>query len=339
MSNFGALWDVAKPVFPATGNPQGVLALPVGTIAVSPCGNIYVKKGGGSTAFGWYLFGSPQSRNWQPLFVSAAAQMGVNANSQLLVAGPSTIINFLAQQSGSANTFSSKRGYMGGYTSGVAGNSFLYRPQNNVDYMPSQRIDGSLVNDFQEFDCYWDIATTPRSSSLTGSTDLTTNAMRIWAGGVFGAAAVQAVGGTVSSDTLATEWPTALAVTNGLFGWAFRWSSAVDGANWRLVTTNCAAGAYTQTVTDMLVPIAANTLYRLRVRFIVVAGAVTCLASINDGAEISVTANVGPTTLVPNQTMPFQPLASVRQINATTKSLAVAECSLNYGIGVGLSGC
>jgi hypothetical protein len=338
MSNFGALWDVAKPVFPATGNPQGVLALPVGTVAVSPCGNLYIKRGGGSTAFGWYLFGSDQFMQWQPRLVVGAGQM-LGIAAQTLAVGPSTLISQLPSKSTVAGEFDPKRQYVGGYTSGVIGNSFLYTLLNNIDMNPSQRTDTSVAADFCEFDCWWDLVTTPRASSLTASTDLTTNAMRIWAGGAWGAAVRQQVGGTVSSDTLATEWPTALAVANNLFGWAFRWSSAVDGANWRLVTTNCVGGAYGQTVTDMLVPIAANTAYRLRVRFVLVSGVLTCLASINDGAEIAVTANVGPVVSIPNQTQPFQPLCSVRQINATVKSLAVAQCAMNYGLGVGLSGC
>lgn len=339
MSNFGALWDVAKPLFPATSNPQGTLALGVGSLAVSPCGNVYVKRGGGSTAYGWYLLApTDQQLQFQPNFVTGAAQLTVNRNTQSLSVGPSTILNFLPTGSGVVASASPKRSYVGGYTSGVALNSFLYRLTNNTDSMPTQRIDNTVALDFQEFDLWWDVLTTPRTNSAAASTDLTTNAMRIWAGFACGSTAVQAVGATASSDTLATEWPSALNITNNLFGGAFRFSSAVE-ANWKYVTTNCVGGAYGQTATDMLVPVAANTLYRLRVRYVISGASLVALASVNDGTEIAITNNVGPTISIPAQAQVFQPLASVRQINGTVKSLAVAGVGMTYGVGVGLSGC
>lgn len=338
MGAWPALWDVPKPLVPVTANPQGVTPAPVGTVAVDPCGNLFVKRGGGSTAYGWYLIGSPQQLDWMPNFVSAAAQLTVNRNTQSLSVGPSTIINFLPTKSGSAASFSPKRSYVGGYTSGVGGNSFLYRYTNNTDSTPTQRIDQSVAADFQEFDYYADMITTPRSSSVAATTDLTTNAMRIWIGGAWGAQVVQAVGGTVSSDLLYTEWPTALTAVNGLFGFAFRWSSAIDGTTWKFVSANSPGGVAAQTVTDTGVTISADTAYRLRVRFVLVAGVLNALVSINDGTEIAVTGNVGPgATPVPNQTQPFQPLASLRQINATVKSMAIAQISLAYGSGVGLT--
>jgi hypothetical protein len=273
-----------------------------------------------------------------PNWVSAAAQLTVNRNNQSIAVGPTTIINFLPSKSGVAGEFDPKRQYVGGYTSAVALNSFLYRLTNNTDSMPTQRIDTSVAADFLEFDFYCDLITTPRSSSASGSTDLATGSMRIWAGGAFGTTAVQAVGGTVSSDTLYTEWPTALTATNGLFAFAFRWSSATDGANWKFVSANSPGGVAAQTVTDMLVPIAINTAYRLRVRFVLVAGVLTALASINDGTEIAITGNVGPgATPVPNQTQPFQPLISLRTVNGTAKSMAVSQISMAYGTGVPLN--
>lgn len=338
MSVWNSIWAADKTAVPTTGNPQAGLAAPVGTIAVDGCGNVYIKRGGGSTAYGWYLFGSAQQLDWMPNWVSAAAQLTVNRNTQSIAVGPTTIINFLPTKSTIATSFDPKRAYVGGYTSGVALNSFLYRLTNNTDSMPTQRIDQSVAADFQEFDWYCDLITTPRSSSVAASTDLTTGSMRIWAGGAWGTSSVQAVGGTVSSDTLYTEWPTALSATNGLFGFGFRWSSATDGANWKFVSANSPGGVAAQTVTDMLVPIAANTAYRLRVRFVLIAGVLTALASINDGTEIAITGNVGPgATPVPNQTQPFQPLVSLRTVNGTVKSMCVAQISLAYGTGVPLN--
>lgn len=342
MSYFPALWSVpAGSAIPVAVNPQGVTAAPVGTIAVSPCGNVYVKTGGGSTAFGWYLFGSKQFLSWMPNWVNGATQLTVNRNTQSIAVSPATIINFRPEQSApGVGKFSPKRSYVGGYTSAVAGNSFLYKLTNNTDSMPTQRIDTSVLLDFQEFDWWIDLITTPRSSSVATSTDLA-GTMRIWAGGAWGTTGVQLVGGTVSSDTLYTEWPTALTATNGLFAFAFRWSQATDGANWRFVSANSPAGVPAQTVTDMGVPIAANTAYRLRVRFVLVAGVLTALASINDGTEIAITANVGPgPTPAINQVQPFQPLASIRNIaGVVLRSMAVAEIGLNYGTGVSLDGC
>jgi len=340
MSNWGALWALDAPVKTSgSQNPQGTLAAPVGTIAVRACdGSVYVKRGGGSTAFGWYLLASDQFINWQPRFVAGGLVMVPNASGQTLTPNPSTIINFLPQQSapgvGSANA---KRQYAGGYTSAVAGNTFLFRPTNNVDNMPSQRLDDSLVNNFQEFDFWWDVFTTPRSTSAATSTDLTTGTMRIWAGGAFGSVNVQLSGGTVDSNTLATEWPTALSGADGLFGFAFRFSSATDAGLWQFVSTVRVAGVYGQTVTPMSA-IAANTSYRLRVRYVFVSGVLTALASINDGTEVAITTNVAPVApFTAAQTQPFQPLCSVRNISGTTKSLVAAQCAMNYGIGVGLT--
>lgn len=341
MAFFPALWSVPQAkAIGVTVNPQGVTAAPVGTIAVSPCGNVYIKKGGGVTAFGWYLFGSAQYLSWMPNWVNGATQLTVNRNTQSIAVGPTTIINMRPSKSSAGGQFDPKRSYVGGYTSAVALNTFLYKLTNNTDSMPTQRIDASVASDFQEFDWWIDLVTTPRSSSVATSTDLA-GAMRIWAGGAWGTIGVQAVGGTVNSDTLYTEWPTALTATNGLFGFAFRWSQATDGANWRFVSANSPGGVAAQTVTDMLVPIAINTAYRLRVRYVLVAGVLTALASINDGAEIAVTANVGPgATPAPNQTQPFQPLASIRNIaGVVLKSMAVSEIGLNYGTGVSMDGC
>ena len=328
------------PVVATAVNPQGTLAKPVGTVAVRLCdGAMYVKRGGGSTAFGWYLLASDQFLNFQPKWVNGAASMTVNASAQALTAGPSTIINFLPSNSTVATAADAKRAFLGGFTTGVALNSFLYRLVSNTDSMPTQRIDDSILLNFQEFDMWWDILTTPRSSSAGSSTNLTAGTMRIWAGCVWGSSAVQAVGSTVSSDTLATEWPSALTATAGLFGMAFRWSSAVD-TNWQLVTTNAPAGVYSQTVTDMGVPPAANTLYRLRMRCVFVAGVLTLLASINDGTEVAITLNVGPGAALGSTApvTPFQPLASVRLVTTPggiAKSLAAAQCAINYGLGVG----
>lgn len=334
MSQWGALWALDSPARAITdgSNPQGNLAAPVGTMAIRSCdGAIYIKRGGGSTAFGWYLFGSDQYINWSPRFVATSAQMAPNASGQVLTAGANTVINFLPNLSTAGLSFSPKRGYVGGYTSGVVNNSVLFRPANNVDTMPCQRFDtaGTIVANFLEFDLWWDIVTTPRSNSGATSTVLANS--RIWAGGVWGAGVVQASGGTVPSDTLQTEWPTALTVANGQFGAAFRFSAAA--LDWQFVTTACAAGAYGQTVTPMGVVVAANTAYRLRMRYVLVSGVLTAFASINDGTEIAVTTHMP--AVGAGGVQPFQPLASVRTLDGVLKSLCAAQCAMNYGAGVG----
>ncbi len=338
MSNWGALWALDAPIKSTAVNPQGNLPAPVGTFAVRACdGAVYVKRGGGSTAFGWYLLASDQFINYQPRFVSGGSGAVLNANGQSMAVNPSTVINFLPQFSTAGTSFNPKRQYFGGYTSGGAGNTFLFRLATSTDNMPSQRLDDSLVNNFCEFDAWWDLVTTPRSTSAATSTDLTTGTMRIWAGGAWGAVTVQASGGTVSSDTLATEWPTALSGADGLFGWGFRFSSAVDAGLWQFVNTVRVGGAYAQTVTP-LAAIAANTAYRLRVRYVFISGVLTALASINDGVEVAITTNVAPVApFTAAQTQPFQPLCSMRGITANFKSLAVAQFAMNYGIGVGVT--
>jgi hypothetical protein len=337
MSVWNALWSADGPVktINGTGNPQGSLAAPVGTFAVRPCdGAVYIKTGGGSTAYGWYLFNSPQWLNWQPGFLNGGARLSINRQVQTIDCGAATLINgFLPSQSSVATAFSPKRQYVGGYTTAVANNTFLYRLTTSTDGMPTQRLDDSLALNFCEWDLFWDVVTTPRSNSAAGSTDLTN--VRIWAGGVWGSSNVQAVGGTVSSDTLATEWPTALSGADGLFGAAFRFSTAVPDAGWVVVTTARVAGAYAQTVTP-IGAIAINTAYRLRLRYVLTSGVLTCYASINDGTEVAITGNVAPVApFTAAQTQPFQPLASIRTLGAASKSIAVSQVSLNYGAGVG----
>src|SRR5687767_8345384 len=140
MSVWNALWsaDGAVKTISGTGSPQGSLAAPVGTFAVRPCdGAVYLKTGGGSTAYGWYLFNSPQWINWQPRFMAAGNRLIVNGSSQTIDCGAATLINgFLPQFSTAGSSFSPKRQYCGGYTTAVANNSFLYRLTNNVDAMP-----------------------------------------------------------------------------------------------------------------------------------------------------------------------------------------------------------
>ena len=82
--------------------------------------------------------------------------------------------------------------------------------------------------------------------------------------------------------------------------------------------------------------IAINSAYRLRMRYVLTAGVLTCYASINDGTEVAITGNVSPVApFTAAQTQPFQPLASIRNLGAAAKSLCVAQVSLNYGAGVG----
>lgn len=338
MSVWNSIWAAAQTAVGATANPQGTLAAPTGTIAVDGCGNVYIKRGGGSTAFGWYLMDSRQFLSWMPTFVAGSGQMPVNRSNQPFVGGGTTLVNFLPTKSGVAGEFDPKRSYVGGYTSGVALNQIFWKLTSTTDYTPTQRIDTSVAANFQEFDWWVDLITTPRSSSVSGSTDLTTGTMRIWAGGAFGSTALQASGGAVSSDTLFTEWPNALTATNGLFGFAFRFSSAVDALEWKFVSANAPGGVPAQTVTPTGVAVAVNTAYRLRVRYVLVSGVLTAKVSINDGTEIDVTGNVGPgATPVPNQTQPFQPIVSLRTINGTTKSMCLMEMGMNYGTGVGLT--
>ena len=334
MADWGALWRVpAGSAIPVAVNPQGVTAAPVGTLAVSPCGHVYIKTGGGSTPFGWYLFNSPQWIQWQPRH---NGQFVVNGSAQTLSFAPATTISSLPMFSTAGGSFDAKRQYASGYTSAVAANSILYRLANNVDFMPNLRMDNSLLDNFVEFDLYWDIITTPRQTAIATSTDMT--GIRIWAGCAWGAAVVQAVGGTVSSDTLATEWPTVLVATDNLFGMAFRFSTVAGDAGWACVTTRRTGGAYAQTVTPMGVAALGNSAYRLRMRCVFVAGVLTVLASVNDGTEIAITGNVGPVAPFTAATQPFQPLMSVRNIpGVVLKSIGMAQCSLNYGLGVGLT--
>jgi hypothetical protein len=329
-----ALWAAAGVPTGST-NPQGNIAAPVGSMFVRSDGVLFIKLGGGNTAYGWYIQNSTQRKLWGSKFASAAGFMECGEGGiQAIAVGATTLINFPPTLSAPGSAVASPlRQYVGGYTSGVIGNSFLARLQNNVDNMPCVRIDGAIA-DAVEWDMYWDLLTTPRSSSIAGSTDLTTNGVRILAGGTVGANAVQAVGGTGNSDTLVTEWPTTLTAQNGNNGWAFRHSTLAGDSGWVFVTTNRVAGVYTQTVTSLSTPIAINTAYRLRARMQLVAGVPTIFASVNDGTEVAITANVGPgAALVNNPVQIFQPLASIRQLDATVKSLAFMECSLWYGYG------
>lgn len=341
MGFWPVIWSGNGPVIPSpSGNPQGLVAACVGSLAVGPDGTTYVKLGGGCTNRGWYLDeANGNVMKWQSRWTGAAFNNMMRARdgsgSDIGAAPTTPIVGVPTQSAPGSSVFSPLVQYSGGYTSGVAGNSFLYRLSAAApDGMPALRMDGAIT-DFVPWDLYWDIVTTPRSSAASSSTDLTTNGMRIWAGIVWGTNTTQVVGGTVSSDTLQTEWPTAMTATAGLYGAAIRYSTVAADPGFVCVTSNNPGGVNAQTVTNIGALIAANTAYRLRMRCKVVSGVITLYASVNDGAETAITLNVGPgATALGATTIPAQLLASIRQINGTVKSLCAMETYFAYGKGV-----
>lgn len=344
MSFFPALWGAVTSTYNPTGtvgailsgttNPQGNAAAPggVGSVYINTAnGSRWVKRFGGTTAFGWYLDTENQQQGaWNPR--GAAGAFSVQPYGLASPSGnPNSILTGPPCNSAGAIVGANKQ-WAGGTGTNVMNNVFLIGP-NTLTNMPVFRVGGGTVaTDFPAMDCVWEIMTTPKPQPASGSTTVAN--IRLMAGLAYGA--LQASGGLGNSDTLYTEMPTALPVNFGYFGAMFRFSTAVPDPGWVMVTANDNGAAGAQTVTNMGVTCVADTVYRLRLRYQNRAGVLTLLASVNDGAEIAITGNVGPNAIPAGagQIGFVCPYLTCRTLAAAAKSVVFSNMSLAWGAAV-----
>ncbi len=341
MSQWGALWALDSPVKTTAVNPQGVLAAPVGTIAVRPCdGAMFMKRGGGSTAFGWYLLPSdtdPRCVNVSGQF-AAGAQINAGYNPNALPWAGNTNINIVTRPalSGSNAYFPNDRMWTSGFTSVALNNIGLWRTTGTVDAgFPYNCIGGAGLglDEQMEWDFSIDICTTPRDNPAGSGTTLAE--MRAWVALLSQNNVIQLSGGMGTSDLLYTAFPSSLVLGGSLYGAAFRFSTVAGDTQWAAVTAND-NGVAAQTVTPVGPVVLADSVYRLRLRFVVVAGVPTIFASVDDGTETTITANVG-TRVSPaaKVNMPLLPYVSIQNLNGggLRKSLGWSRLCLTWGKG------
>jgi hypothetical protein len=277
-----------------TGNPQGGTGAPVGTIATNGiCW--WQKLFGGNTPFGWYPMHNPfMSGNY---FGTNLARASSGANPVILGIGSA---NGLAGSSGGGSVIPQNGD--GPETSrkivalrtGSANPSHAFVRIGTIATV----FDGTVEQSTPSNDFPWDLVTVVRTTArapAATATDL--NDIRLWSGAHVGTLTDLVIGGIGDSDTMVTAFATQYTAVNaGSYGAAFRFSTvAADGA-WVVVTTNDNGAAFSQTVTALpgiTGAIAANTYYRLRLRY-VTSPARRIFASVNDQAEVEISANVGP---------------------------------------------
>jgi hypothetical protein len=222
-----------------------------------------------------------------------------------------------------------QRPWIGGYTSAVTntGNVVINTgsAKTVVQANTTDNADGGLNWD------YWIwLFTTPRATS--GSTATTLNNIRIVAGMCIQGSTIAAGGGLVNTDTTLKDlFPGSWGLSGSQFALMFRYSTGVPDPGWVLASTNEDGAAYHQSVTAKVADIAASTAYKLRIRYIAGAlGSCKAYASVNDGAEVLLTNNVGPGTSS-NVTQSLVPYVFVQALANELKSLLVSEMSLTWG--------
>jgi len=331
----GLLWPARRYV--VTRHPQGNLAAPLGAYALNlTTGAIYRKLGGASTQFGWYLEPDPtlmQAVGWQPRGNTGIARGIFNANIAGS-GGPTTIINGAPFGSVvAAVTGVTSKQWAGGYTTAGANNAYIYGPAaGTINEWPLNRSGaGPTLADSIPWDLTWEVLTTPRSNNAANVTSLA--AVRILAGVMNQSNAIQLSGGLGNSDALYTEF-NSLSVNNGMYAAYFRFSTAAGDLGWNVVTANDNGAVATQTVTPVGVAIAVDTIYKLRLRFQRVAGVPTIFGSVNDGAEVTITGNVGPGTTPAGTVGTYLvPYLSIRTLAAALKSICFSRQWMTWGLG------
>lgn len=248
-----------------TGNPQGITSAGLGTFYIDTSnGYCYQKVGGSTTAYGWYLIRPGYGAGLGGPIPVAFFVSGVRAATQ------SPFFNGLGYfMPSSGDTVDAFTG------SGITTNSFNY-----VSGKLFKTIAGAATSGTNT---YINSNTTSQRQSLDDDIDiyitLRTGAdvtdVRYW----FGLTANV----ITSSDSFGTG-------SNGAL--LFRYSTAAGDGGW--IGQSCISGAANHSETATIAAIAANTTYKLRLRFIR-SGTPTVYFSVNDGTEISLTTNIPPT--------------------------------------------
>lgn len=256
-----------------TGNPQGVISAALGYEYVdTSTGFKYLKRGGGSTAYGWYrvvLQGSGMGVAGQIFSVfitegtaSPAVLQGYGVFGQPTSAGTAIFAS-------ATNVGTNARSVVNGHT-------YINTTGSAVSGTTSS-VNGAVpaaANAFIPLDSECDLVFDMR-------TDAAITSMRFW----FGLTSVA----IANSDTQGSA-------SNGAVG--IRYSTVAGDTGFVGFTNNAVGGVGGgSSVTAALNTIATNTEYRLRIRF-VRAGTPTAYFSVNDGTEIALTANIPATGVI-----------------------------------------
>lgn len=258
-----ASWTTGvEPIYTGSGNPQGVVSAALGREYRNTAnGYRYVKLGGGSTAYGWYLEPNP-GRVDGPLPFYAELANNTTSNPAATSTGFGAPFNSgaalftLTGQSGGRTLISGKR-----FNFVSSGNATI----NTVGGITTESTNPSkFLDDDLDLWVYFQ----------TDQTAVTT--------------ARYYFGFSISSFTDLIMAPTYGGATTEI---AIRYCSDGNGT-WEGITNN---GTTSRSITTTLGSVASNTVYRLRIRFIRQGGTPTVYFSVNDGTEVSTTTKIPAT--------------------------------------------
>lgn len=318
--------------FIGRGNPQGVVAAPPGSNFIDEVTGANYAKVAGFSNTGWYLIksASPLALNYHGFL---ATQNSTATTTQFNTINLSTLAFAFNADIISTYLQPTDRLFSGGYTSTVIGNSTVIRP--TISQAGPYLLEGTTaVPDYAkelDVDAVWDIMTTPQRLAASAATDLTN--IRLWIGFLSQNATLTTDATLVSSDTLATAFSPSLGVGQGQHGIMFRYSTAAADPGWVVVTCNDNGAAFTQSVSGLVSggALVANTIYRLRLRYLRSAATPAVMASINDGPETTITANVVPGTNNTQTTRFYVPYVAIQTLAAARKAITISRYWATWG--------
>lgn len=247
--------------YTGSGHPQGVVGAAIGAHYVDTAtGYVYRKFGGGSTAYGWY-----------PI-MPISGQLGPTpwfcglSGVQAIVGLPRTQ-GYGYWMNGIGDTGDQ----LGGSISGATAETYI----NNKRYhsMATAATSGQLAT---------------LNTNTTNPRKILDDDVDVWIDMMTDPSAVTTVRYSFGLSSAAiTDTETPGSASNGSI--MLRYSTAASDGGW--VGSTQKNGAGNTTVSTTIASIAANTLYRLRVRF-VRSGTPTAYFSVNDSTEISITTNI-----------------------------------------------
>jgi hypothetical protein len=252
--------------YTGSGHPQGVTSAPIGNTYIDLASGVqYAKRGGGSTAYGWYPICEPAGGQFP---VPWAAYPSATAGGTQQVSRTNHF-GYFASSIGEAVD--------GWTTTGITTQSRVYVTGSNRFYasmLGSGTIDTNTYTNI--------VVTNATPFSLDDDADIwidcrtgsAITTIRIWFG------LTNSI--ITASDTFGTG-------NNGSI--LFRYSTGAGDGGW--IGQNCKNGGANHSETATVAAIAASTNYRLRIRFI--RGTTTAYFSVNDGTEVSLATNTPPT--------------------------------------------
>lgn len=325
------LWPSRR--FVGRGNPQSVVAAPLGATYLDEANGALYQKLAGQSTTGWYLAPSVRNPRWH---VWSALEDTGTASGLIGVpkgAGSWDPASFAACQQ-AINQPVGKH-YSGGYAQNVIGNSLGWRLTSLQQSGPQIFKGADFATLTPYIDSFWDILTTPQPTGAAASTNLTN--VRILIGFIGSGATITTNATLANSDDLRTAFAGSWGLGAGQFGVAVRFSTAAADPGFVLVTANDNGAATAQSVSSLISGglLVANTVYRVRIRFDPVTNPAVprVHASINDGPETVATVNVGPGSGFVTNNRFYQPYCFLTNLEAVNlKSLALNEYYSTWGL-------